>query len=60
MRRRGSGAGCVISVWNVVTIGLRQALHKIQHTVAPFAGIEAELVLQADHVAGTVVGHFGR
>ena len=33
--------------------------HKIQDAIAPFAGIQAEFVLQADHVARAVVGNFG-
>ena len=56
--RRGNGAGRVRSVWNVVTIGLRQP-YEIQHALAPIARIKAELVLQAYHVAGTVVRHLG-
>ena len=39
---------------------LAARMDKFQHAIAPFAGIEAELVLQAHHIAGTVVGHFGR
>ena len=34
--------------------------HEVQHAPAPIPGIEAELVLQAHHVAGSVVGHFRR
>ena len=58
--RRGSGSGWVISVWNVVTIGLATAAHEIEHALAPFARVEAELVLQAHQVAGAVVGDFRR
>ena len=57
MMRRGSGAGSVKSVWNVVTMRLAAATHKVQHAIAPLARIEAEFVLQAHHVARAVVGH---
>ena len=57
MMRRGSGAGSVNSVWNVVTIGLRQSRTKFNTSDAPLAGVEAEFVLQAHHVARAVVGH---
>jgi len=36
--RRGSGAGSVKSVWNVVTIGLRHFTHEVQYAIAPLAG----------------------
>ena len=32
--------------------------HEVQHPPAPFVRIEAELVLQADHVARAFVDHF--
>ena len=54
--RRGNGSGRVKSVWNVVTIGLRHSRTKSNTLIAPIAGIEAELVLQAHHVARAVVG----
>ena len=57
IKRRGSGSGSVKSVWNVVTIGLRQSRTKSNTRHAPLAGVEAELVLQAHHVARAVVGH---
>ena len=60
MMRRGSAVGSVRSVWKVVTMGLRHCAHEFQHLIAPIARIETEFVLQADHVAGTVVGHFRR
>ena len=37
---------------------LAAVAHEVQHAAAPLAGIEAELVLQAHHVARAVVGHF--
>ena len=57
MMRRGSGSGSVKSVWNVVTMGLRQSRTKSNTLRSPIARIEAELVLQAHHVARAVVGH---
>ena len=38
--------------------GLATSTHEVQDTDAPLTGIEAELVLQAHHIARTVVGHF--
>ena len=38
-------------------MGLRQWRTKSNTSAAPIAGIKAELVLQAHHVAGAVVGH---
>ena len=34
-------------------------MYEIQHAPAPIVGVEAELVLQAHHVAGAVVDHLG-
>ena len=56
---RGTGSGWVIKVWNVVTIGLRQARANTKTRGAPLAGIKAELMLQAHDIARSVVGHFG-
>ena len=56
--RRGSGAGSGQERVERRDDRLAAVAHKIQHAIAPIAGVEAELVLQTDHVAWAVVGRF--